>query len=139
MSMLYDVILFQNLLFPSLKSYVLQIKNLRVGQWKEPCIRLTQENLIENSVQGCLPYIWIPNGLCELFLAYSKWPCVSHVIWYYSSRTFYILSCVMWLVTVSSDVTCCVTAWSCHSNPNHSSKNRIKKINQKENKNKKRK
>jgi len=25
---------------------------------------------------------------------------------------------------MSSDVTCCVTAWSCHSNP--SSKNRIK-------------
>ena len=26
-----------------------------------------------------------------------------------------------------------MTAWSCHSNPNPSSKNRIKKINQKEN------
>ena len=35
---------------------------------------------------------------------------------------------------VSSDVTCYVTVWSCHSNPNPSSKNRIKKINQKENK-----
>jgi len=27
---------------------------------------------------------------------------------------------------MSSDVTCCVTAWSCHSNPNPGSKNRIK-------------
>jgi len=33
---------------------------------------LTQENSIENSVQDCLPYIQISNGLCELFLAYPK-------------------------------------------------------------------
>jgi len=30
-------------------------------------------------------------------------------------------------VTMLSDVTCCVTVWSCHSNPNPISKNRIKK------------
>ena len=48
---------------------------LRVGD-KNPCIRVTQENSIENSVQDSLPYIWIPNGLCELNLAYPKWPCV---------------------------------------------------------------
>jgi len=36
---------------------MLRIKDLRVGQWKEPCIGLTQENSIENSVQDCLPYI----------------------------------------------------------------------------------
>ena len=40
---------------------LLQIKDLRVGQWKESCIGLTQENLMENSVQDCLPYILIPN------------------------------------------------------------------------------
>ena len=51
---------------------MLQIKELRVGWWKEPCIGLTQEN----SVQDCLPYIQIPNGPCKLFLAYPKWPCV---------------------------------------------------------------
>ena len=51
---------------------LLQIKDLRVGQVKEPCIGLTQENSIENSVQDCLPYILIPNGLCKLFLAYPK-------------------------------------------------------------------
>jgi len=51
---------------------LLQIKDLRVDQVKEPCIRLTQENSIENSVQDCLPYILIPNGLCKLFLAYPK-------------------------------------------------------------------
>ena len=100
---------------------LLQIKDLRVGQWKEPYIGLTQEN----SVQDYLPYILIPNSLCELFLAYPKWPCVLHVIWHHPSRTFYILPYVMWLVTVSFDVTCCVTALSCHSNPNPSPKNRI--------------
>jgi len=29
----------------------------------EPCIRLTQENSIENSVQKCLPYILNNDGL----------------------------------------------------------------------------
>ena len=51
---------------------LLQLQDLRVGQVKEPCIGLTQENLIENSVQDCLPYILIPDGLCKLFLAYPK-------------------------------------------------------------------
>ena len=56
--------------------YLLQLKDLRVGQWEELCIGLTQENSIESSVQDGLPYIQIPNGLCELFLTYSKWLCV---------------------------------------------------------------
>jgi len=43
---------------------MLQLKDLRVGQWKEPCIRLTQENLIENSVQDSLPYILKSYGPC---------------------------------------------------------------------------
>jgi len=51
---------------------MLQLQDLRVGQVKESCIRLTQENLIENLVQDCLPYILIPNGPCELFLAYPR-------------------------------------------------------------------
>jgi len=38
----------------------------------DPCIRETQENSIENSVQDNLSYIQIPNGLCELILAYPK-------------------------------------------------------------------
>ena len=57
-------------------SILLQLKDLSVGQWEEPCIGFTQENLIENSVQNCLPYIQIPNGPCELFLTYPKQPCV---------------------------------------------------------------
>ena len=36
---------------------MLQIKDLKVSQWKESYIGLTQENSIENSVQDCLPYI----------------------------------------------------------------------------------
>jgi len=43
---------------------MLQAQVLRVGQVDEPCIRLTQENLIENSVQNCLLYILRPHGLC---------------------------------------------------------------------------
>jgi len=56
--------------------YMLQLKDLRVGQWEEPCIGLTQENSIESSVQDGLPYIQIPNGLCGLFLTYPKRPYV---------------------------------------------------------------
>ena len=33
---------------------------------------IKQKNSIENSVQDCLSYILIPNGPCELFLAYPK-------------------------------------------------------------------
>ena len=36
---------------------MLQTQALKVGQVKEFCIRLTQENSIENSVQDNLPYI----------------------------------------------------------------------------------
>ena len=45
---------------------------LRVGNKNHSCIKVTQENSIENSVQDSLPYIQIPNGLCELILAYPK-------------------------------------------------------------------
>ena len=51
---------------------MLQIKDLRVDQWKEPYIGLTQENPIENSVQDCLPYILKAHGLYSTTLAYSK-------------------------------------------------------------------
>ena len=36
---------------------MLQTQDLRVGQVNKPCIGLIQENLIENFVQTCLPYI----------------------------------------------------------------------------------
>ena len=45
---------------------------LRVGYKNNSCITETQENLIENFVQDSLPYIQIPDGLCELNLAYPK-------------------------------------------------------------------
>ena len=57
--------IFQLLLhYQSLKSRVLQIQALRVGQVKEPYIGLTQENSIENSVQDSLPYISWTHGPC---------------------------------------------------------------------------
>jgi len=59
---------------------LLQLKDLSAGQWKEPCIGLTQENSIKNSVQDCLSYILVPNGPCKLFLAYPKWPCIPHIV-----------------------------------------------------------
>ena len=31
--------------------------------------------------------------------------CVVHVVWHYLSKIFYLLLCIMWLVTMSSDVT----------------------------------
>ena len=75
---------------------------LRVRDKNNTCIRVTQENSIENSVQDSLSYIWIPNGPCELNLAYPKWPCISHILWYHSSRTFYVLLCILWLVTITN-------------------------------------
>jgi len=51
---------------------MLQLKDLRVGQKEEPCIGITQGNLIENFVQDCLSYILISNSLCKLLLAYPK-------------------------------------------------------------------
>ena len=97
---------------------MLQLKDLRVGQWKKPCIRLTQENSIENSVQDGLPYIQIPNGLCELFLTYPKQPCVCLKVSHVFPTLYDIISpepstsspVSYDSVTISSDVTCCVTA-----------------------------
>ena len=43
---------------------MLQLKDLRVSQWEESCIGLTQENSIESSVQDSLPYIPWTYGLC---------------------------------------------------------------------------
>jgi len=43
---------------------MLQTQALRVGQVKEPCIGLTQENSIENSVQDSLSYIPWTYGPC---------------------------------------------------------------------------
>jgi len=43
---------------------MLQTQVLRVEQVDEPCIGLTQENLIENSLHDCLPYILGLHGPC---------------------------------------------------------------------------
>ena len=47
-----------------LNTCLLQTQTLRVGQVKEPCIGLTQENSIESSVQDSLPYIPRTHGPC---------------------------------------------------------------------------
>jgi len=51
---------------------VLQTQYLRISQVNKPCIGLTQENSIENSIQDCLPYIPQTTSLCTTTLAYPK-------------------------------------------------------------------
>ena len=54
-----------------LKTQLLQIKDFRVSQRKEPCIGFIQKNLIENSIQDCLSYILNYNGSCYYFSSLS--------------------------------------------------------------------
>ena len=106
---------------------LLQLKDLRVGQWEELCIGLTQENSIESSVQDSLPYIQIPNSLCKLFLTHSKQPCVClkvNMCFTCCMTSSFHASCDLWL---------CHMMWPAvwqhnlyHSNSNPSSKNRQK-------------
>jgi len=58
---------------------MLQSQDLRVGQEKEPYIGFTQENLIENSVQDCLPYILKSHSLYYINICYSQH--VLHVLY----------------------------------------------------------
>ena len=51
---------------------ILQSQDLRAGEVKKPCIRLIQENSIENSVQDCLSYTLMTDGPCSTTLTYSK-------------------------------------------------------------------
>jgi len=51
---------------------MLQLKDLRVGQWEEPCIRLTQENSIEFLVQSSLPYILVSMVCANYCAPYPK-------------------------------------------------------------------
>ena len=55
------------------KWYILQLQDLRVNQVKKPYIVLTQENLIDNSIWDCLPYISRLIVYATLQLAYLKW------------------------------------------------------------------
>ena len=48
------------------------LKILELVNKKNLVLELIQENLIENSIQDCLPYILNTNGLCSTTLAYSK-------------------------------------------------------------------
>jgi len=63
---------------------LLQAQALRVGQEKEPCIGLTQENLIESSLQNSLSYIPIHMVCTSYCVYYPKVPCVRHEVnmWY---------------------------------------------------------
>ena len=60
----------------SLLSFLLlQTQVLRVRQANKPCIRLTQENSIENSVQDYLPYILLSMVCAMTTLVLPKCPC----------------------------------------------------------------
>jgi len=111
---------------------LLQTQVLSVEQVDKPCIRLIQENPIENSVQDCLPYILKLHGPWWLLLVYPKQPCVcleiimclnmpSDIILSESSTLFHVIhNCDFCHVTG-------VIQW-CHLNPNPKSpKIKIKK------------
>ena len=70
---------------------MLQSQDLRVGQEKEPCIRFTQGNSIESSVQNYLPYILLAHGLCPTTLACTNWPYV------YLRVNIYYICCIILL------------------------------------------
>ena len=48
---------------------MLQTQVLKAGQVNKPCIGLTQENSIENSIQDCLSYILNLHGLYYYFFS----------------------------------------------------------------------
>ena len=63
--------------YPSSKSKIklslcYELKILELVKGKNLVLELTQENLIENSVQDHLPYIPKTNSLCSTLLAYPK-------------------------------------------------------------------
>ena len=97
-------------LFPDRWTCIWQ--DLRVGQWKEPCIRLTQENSIENSLQNCLPFILKAHGPCYVLLAYPKQPCIyfkanMHCACYmilFFEHLLHFSSCVTWLTLTLSSI-----------------------------------
>ena len=106
--------------------------------------RVTQENLIESSLQNSLSYILLQMVHARYCASYSKWPCVKHEanMWcpccrtLFCSRIFYFLfsSPMINVVTTPSDVTD-VTVWQITSNPNFRVlKIETWKINQKEKK-----
>ena len=45
------------------------LKTLGLVNKKDPVLELTQENLIENSVQDCLPYILKSHGPCYYYFS----------------------------------------------------------------------
>ena len=108
-------------------STMLQIKDLRVGQWKEPCIEFTQENLIESSVQDCLSLYYSTIVCTTISTAYPKdyvftlrFTC--YMTSFLEPSMLFYMYCDF--VTMSYDVT---DVWQCnlhHSNPNPKFKNR---------------
>ena len=91
------------------------------------CIRETQENSIESSLQNSLSYILLQMVHASYCAPCPKWLCVRHEanMWcpccmiLLCSRTFYflLLSPIINVVTTPSDVTD-VTVWQITSNPN---------------------
>ena len=57
-----------------------KLKTLELIKRKNLILGLIQENSIENSIQDCLSYILVSNGLCKLLLAYPKQPYIGHKV-----------------------------------------------------------
>ena len=101
--------------YPTLKYMYVMNLFLRVGDKNNPCIRVTQENSIRNSLQDNLPYILLQMVRANYCTPYPKWPRVKYEANMWSScymtsscsRTFYdfFSSSVINVVTTLSDVT----------------------------------
>ena len=66
---------------------------LRVGYKNNSCIRKTQENSIEISLQTSLPYILLLMVCANYCVPYPKQPCIVHEVnmWYPCCITLFVL------------------------------------------------
>jgi len=104
-----------------------ELKFFELDKSTNSCIRVTQENSIESSLQNNLLYILLQMVYARYCTSYPKWPCVKHeanmqcpcCMTSFCFRTFYFFlsSPMINTVTTPSDVTD-VTLWQITSNPN---------------------
>ena len=89
-----------------------------MGQKKESCIGITQENSIESSLQDSLPYIPIHMVCASYCASYPKWPCIRHKVnmWYTCCVMSLLLEPSTPFPYISWSVT--ITMTNHHSNPN---------------------
>ena len=113
---------------------IVMILILRVRYKNNSCIRETQENSIEISLQSSLPYILLPMVCAHYCAPYPKQPCVEHevnmcclcymisFVLKPSTKFPFVPWSVLWLY---HQIVTDITVWPINSNPS-CSKNRKK-------------